>query len=173
MCAPLSQQQPLAQSLQLTAKRSGWPNKEWNSGLPAWPNEQRGYVYYNLVETEADVWEALLVVELNYPPEGRPAEENTWYLAVQSVQAEREGRRWVVTPLEAFRAVETQSGGWDWGCEDLPAWRYQGTWRGLSGCRAAANQLLRGLHRDGGNRWKLVFRPSDLPGPGAPARGEL
>lgn len=70
MCAPLSQQQPLAQSLQLTAKCSGWPNKEWNSGLPAWPNEQRGYVYYNLVETEADVWEALLVVELNYPPEG-------------------------------------------------------------------------------------------------------
>lgn len=131
MCAPLSQQQPLAQSLQLTAKRSGWPNKEWNSGLPAWPNEQRGYVYYNLVETEADVWEALLVVELNYPPEGRPAEENTWYLAVQSVQAEREGRRWVVTPLEAFRAVETQSGGWDWGCEDLPAWRYQGTGAGF------------------------------------------
>ena len=59
------------------------------------------------------------------------AEENTWYLAVQSVQAEREGRRWVVTPLEAFRAVETQSGGWDWGCEDLPAWRYQGTGAGF------------------------------------------
>lgn len=36
-----------------------------------------------------------------------------------------------MTPLEAFRAVETQSGGWDWGCEDLPAWRYQGTGAGF------------------------------------------
>ena len=123
LCAPLAEQAVLAETLRAAEEDGDW--LEW-TGLPGWPNVQAGYTYYNLQETEPGVWQALLVVELNDPPEGQPAAENTWYLAAQTVRAYREDSRWVVTPLEDFQTVSTQDGIWaSWGCADLPAWVYQ------------------------------------------------
>ena len=123
LCAPLAEQSALAETLRAAEEDGDWLT--W-TGLPGWPNVQAGYTYYNLQETEPGVWQALLAVELNGPPEGQPAAENAWYLAVQTVEAFQENGRWVVTPREDFRTVETRDGSWaDWGCEDLPAWIYQ------------------------------------------------
>lgn len=123
LCAPLADHPALAEALRAAEEDGDWLT--W-TGLPTWPNTRAGYAYYNLRETEPETWEALLVVELDSPPEGRPAAENTWYLAAQTVEARREGDRWVATPLEDFQTVETQDGSWaSWGCADLPAWTYQ------------------------------------------------
>lgn len=120
MCTPLEEQAALAEGLY-----DRWPNTPWESGLPAWPNTQSGYVIYNLESTGKDAYEGLLVVQLNYPPEGQAADGGTW-LGVQAVRAERQEDRWVVLPLEDFWATQSE---WTFlstfGCEALPAYRYE------------------------------------------------
>lgn len=128
MCAPLEEQAEIADSMITATRRSGRP--VWDSGLPSWPKVQSGYVVYNLEPVGKEAYEGLLAVELNYPPEGQPAKDGYSCLGVQCVRAEERSGRWVVLPLEDFRAVEIAGSDWwgqfwGWGCEELPAYRYQ------------------------------------------------
>lgn len=125
MCAPLEEHAAMAEEMKQAANRSEWPHAQWDSGLPCWPNTQNGYAVYNLEPAGKDAYEGLLVVELNYPPDGRTAEDGRTYLGVQTVRAEKQEGRWVVLPQESFQTVETTSElWWSWGCEDLPAYVY-------------------------------------------------
>lgn len=125
MCVPLEEQAAMVEEMKQAADRSEWPHAQWDSGLPCWPNTQNGYAIYNLEPAGENAYKGLLVVELNYPPNGQPAEEGRTWLACQTLRAERREDRWVVLPQEAFRTVETTSElWWSWGCEDLPAYVY-------------------------------------------------
>ena len=122
MCAPLEEQAEIAESILARERRHEQPL--WDGGLPCAPNVPSGYAVYNLEPAGKDAYEGLLVLELSYPPEGRAAENTTW-LAAQRVRAEEQAGRWVVLPQEDFQTVETKASWWGWGCEELPAYRYQ------------------------------------------------
>nr|WP_326184964.1 M56 family metallopeptidase [uncultured Oscillibacter sp.] len=127
MCAPLEEQAALAETLRQAANRSEWPNVQWDSGLPSWPKTQSGYAIYNLEPAGGDAYEGLLVVELNYPPDGRAAEEGRSWLAYQPLRTERRSGRWVVILQGDFQVVETWGSlDLNWGREELPAYLYQG-----------------------------------------------
>lgn len=123
MCAPLSQQEEIANSLRSAAQDGRWPL--WETGLPCWPNTQFGYFIYNLEPVGGDAYEGLLVVQLNGPPDGQPAEGSGTWLGVQRVRAERQEDRWVALPLEEFEAVPTTDAALQYGCRDLPAYLYE------------------------------------------------
>ncbi len=101
MCAPLAEQNALAEQLRQAQSRSAWPPESgWDAGLEAPRNVQAGYEIYNLFPAESG-YEGLLAVELTGVPEGE-----TWdgtvhsrWMAVQPLRAEREGNRWGVRPL--------------------------------------------------------------------------
>lgn len=126
MCAPITQQEEIAERMRLAAGEGLW--FLWDSGLPCRPNTQSGYYIYNLEPVEGSAYEGLLVVELSCPPDGQPAEEYGAWLGVQRVRAERQEDRWVVLPLEEFEAVRTTEDAlprlW-YGCRDLPAYHYE------------------------------------------------
>ena len=69
MCAPENTQKELEAEM-LENGQSG-KSPAWNSGLDERASEQQGYYIYNLTEVEKDVYEGLLVVQLNYPPDGK------------------------------------------------------------------------------------------------------
>jgi len=124
MSAPLSEHPALAAELRQAAGRSDWPHPTWDPGLPGPAKVQSGYVYYNIEETGPGIWEGLLTVELESPPDGWETEDARSWAAFQPVRAECLEGRWFVTPLEDFQAVPTF-----WGslpttsCEQLPACR--------------------------------------------------
>lgn len=126
MCAPLEEQTSIGTELKANTEAGRSP--AWDALLPCWPNTQSGYVIYNLEPAGEDAYEGLLVVELNYPPEGQSSEDDHIWLAYQSVRAEKQDTRWVVLPLEEFQTVGTNLlnfGGLEWGCTQLPAYIYQ------------------------------------------------
>ena len=99
---------------------------EWQSGIPAWPDSQRGYYVYNLQQVDKNIYEGLMVFRLNYPANGQPEEPDTMYLAVQNLRVEKEKDRWVAIPLEDFRSVEALEESLEWGCGELPSVVYSG-----------------------------------------------
>lgn len=128
MCAPMADQERLAEDWQRAADTHTWC---WT-----WPGSESldmkstsDYQYYNLVKVSEGVYEGVLAVELSHPP-GRPAraEDTDTWVALQTVRTEKEGERWVVLPLEEFRAVPTGSFPFE---EErsfnsgLPFWTYQ------------------------------------------------
>ena len=124
MCAPLEEQAAIGEELRANTEAGVYPT--WDTGLPCWPNTQSGYAVYNLEPVGGDAYEGLLVVELNYPPEGQAAEESHTWLAWQSLRTERQDGRWVVFPLGEFQAVETNWGSLPpYNCENLPAYLYE------------------------------------------------
>lgn len=124
MCAPLEEQAAIGEELRANTEAGVYPT--WDTGLPCWPNTQSGYAVYNLELVGGDAYEGLLVVELNYPPEGQAAEESHTWLAWQSLRTERQDGRWVVLPLGEFQAVETNWGSLPpYNCENLPAYLYE------------------------------------------------
>ena len=124
MCAPLEEQAAIGEELRANTEAGIYPT--WDTGLPCWPNTQSGYAVYNLEPVGGDAYEGLLVVELNYPPEGQAAEESHTWLAWQSLRTERQDGRWVVLPLGEFQAVETNWGSLPpYNCENLPAYLYE------------------------------------------------
>lgn len=124
MCAPLEEQAAIGEELRANTEAGVYPT--WDTGLPCWPNTQSGYAVYNLEPVGGDAYEGLLVVELNYPPEGQAAEESHTWLAGQSLRTERQDGRWVVLPLGEFQAVETNWGSLPpYNCENLPAYLYE------------------------------------------------
>ena len=126
MCAPLEEQASIG--MELKANTEAGRSPAWDALLPCWPNTQSGYVIYNLEPAGECAYEGLLVMELNYPPEGQSSEDDHIWLAYQSVRAEKQDTRWVVLPLEEFQTVGTNLlnfGGLEWGCTQLPAYIYQ------------------------------------------------
>lgn len=134
MCAPLEEQAELADRMTAAIRRYERP--AWDAGLPSRPRVQSGYAVYNLEPAGKEAYEGLLAVELDGPPEGQPARDGYSWLGVQRVRAEEQAGRWVVLPLEGFRAVEIAGSDWwgqlwGWGCEELPAYRYQAAGAGF------------------------------------------
>lgn len=125
MCASESLQAEIIDEIKEKEKTGIFPS--WDCGLNAWPNSQSGYYIYNLKQCDKNAYEGLLAVELNYPPDGQPAEEGKMYLAVQTIRAEKENERWVVNALETFRNVEATEQKLHWGCHELPGVVYSGT----------------------------------------------
>ena len=119
MCAPLGEQNALAAELEA--------GREADFELPAKASPFEGYQIYNLEQDGENAWEGILAVALDSPPAGECWDEwgHVW-IAAQAVRAERQGRRWVVLPLEPFRALATSVGSLsEYDGEGLPAWCYE------------------------------------------------
>ena len=128
MCAPLSEQDALAEALRTQRMNRLW--ERWDSTLPTLAAPNRGYVVYNLTGRPERGYEGLLVIQLAHAPKGAPEPpENTayCYLGVQTIRVERQGGRWVVLPQEDFRTVLAK--GWDrlpsLNCTELPCQLYE------------------------------------------------
>lgn len=128
MCAPADAQEALAREL---SQRDGSIFPSWDSGLPCWPKEQEGYYLYGLKKHSDRRYQATLVVQLAYPPEGREEAPNMMYLATQELLCEKEAGRWVVVPLGGFTALETLTEDLGWGCLALPGTVYAGATDGF------------------------------------------
>ena len=124
MCAPEDMQESILKEMLENDDNSIFPL--WDPGIDEWANKQEGFYIYNLKQVDDDTYEGLFVIELNYPPDGKPAEFNMIYLAVQNLRVEKENGRWVAIPLEDFRHVETISQSLAWGCTGLPGIVYSG-----------------------------------------------
>ena len=116
LCAPLDDHPALA--AQMEAAASGpdpWVHEHWESGLPGYPDRSAGYFIYNCTyDPHSDSCTAALAFPLQLAylegPEAPPVYETDQgmsYVAYQRVRAERQGGRWVVVPLEAFRLAES------------------------------------------------------------------
>ena len=124
MCAPEDMQEAILKEMLEKDDNGIFPL--WDPGIDEWANKQEGFYIYNLKHVDEDTYEGLFVIELNYPPNGKPAEINMSYLAVQNLRIEKENGRWVAIPLEDFRHVETISQSLSWGCLGLPGITYVG-----------------------------------------------
>ena len=124
MCAPEDMQEALLNEMLEKDEAGIFPM--WDPGIDEWANKQEGFYIYNLRLVGKDAYEGLFVVELNYPPNGKPAEINMTYLAVQNLRVEKENGRWVAIPLEKFRHIETISQSLSWGCLGLPGVTFSG-----------------------------------------------
>lgn len=124
MCAPEDMQEALLNEMLEKDEAGIYPI--WDPGIDEWANKQEGFYIYNLRSIDEDTYEGLFVIELNYPPDGKPAEINMTYLAVQNLRVEKENGRWVAIPLEDFRHVETISQSLSWGCLGLPSITFAG-----------------------------------------------
>lgn len=112
MSAPLDLQDKLAAAYENNANASR-TSTDWmmeQSGLPCWPKSWEGYRIFNLEELADGSCEGLLLVQLNYPPDGQPWGEEAYWIAVQPIRAEKEDGRWVVLPLGDFQAVPDVEG---------------------------------------------------------------
>ena len=95
--------------------------------MPGYPENGygEGYRVYNLTQVGEDAWEGLMVLHITKPDAPENQREYVW-LATQPLRAEKEGDRWVIVPLEEFRAVYAE--GWTsmpTSCEHLPAVVYE------------------------------------------------
>lgn len=124
MCAPVSMQEDILNEMIENKKKGIYPL--WNSGLEEFANESYGYYLYNLIQLSDGAYEGLLVVGLNYPPDGEAGEVGINYLGVQKIRFEQKNYRWIVIPLEDFGYVETTDMFLDDGCEELPSYVYCG-----------------------------------------------
>lgn len=124
MCAPADMQKELTETVIDRYENGRVPY--WEIGIDAWPNTQEGYYIYNLRQVSDTAYEALLVIKLNYRPDGRADTEGMENLAIQNLRVEKEGNRWVTIALDDLRWVETDE-GLSWGSTDLPAFTYSGT----------------------------------------------
>ena len=123
MCAPLSEQNALAEAYQREAEAGTWA---WEDcGLPGeaewW---ESGYEILNLTP-DREGYLGMLAVTLAHAPEGETWDSTShsrWY-ALQTLRAEKEGDRWIIQVLDDFRAVQgdERMGG----NLNLPAWIYE------------------------------------------------
>ena len=125
MCAPLELYGELAQEMKWNQSHHKWPT--WEPGLPDWPDKEEGYCVYNLEQVEKDVYRALMTVKVLGDESGEPAPKGRDYAAVQNVQVEQEGGRWVVIPQEDFRLLQVDDDGLRFGHRELPAYLYTDT----------------------------------------------
>ena len=126
MCAPMEEQDALADRLAQEQRAQA----DWNDALPAPPVQPQEYAVYNLTPVGKNACEGLLVLRTECPPtlrEPGTSDANVMYLAMQTVRAEKEGRRWVVRPQGPFRSQKEDASGLCWGVPTLPCVRYTGT----------------------------------------------
>ena len=121
MCAPASMQKELAELVTFRYENSRYPY--WDTGLNSWPSSQEGYYLYNLRQV-GDGYEAMLVFQLNYRPDGQAHEFGRIIVACQNIRAEKENDRWVVIPLEDFWWQEHTQQQISWGAAELPGYTY-------------------------------------------------
>ena len=122
MCAPLSEQNQLAESYHTAPM---WTREAMGMHESYSIDSSLGYQFRNLVRVDEDTYEGLLTLALNYAPEGAGDSDYIW-LAVQRLRAEKEGKRWVVIPqgeFQAFQALYWKS--WPSSCDQMPAWEYE------------------------------------------------
>ena len=124
MCAPLAEQNDLAEKYRISAAQGHW---EWLDSDLLDLNADPGYQIYNLAQVEENACEGLLAVTLNRAPKGvewSGLAHERW-MAVQPLRAEKEGDRWVVIPQGKLTAMQgdVRSGG----NLGLPAWEYTAT----------------------------------------------
>lgn len=125
MCAPLNMLDDIAEGMHQRLSEHIWPS--WEIGIDSWPDTSNGYYIYNMEVVGQEVYQALVVVPLNYHPDDRILAEEEMCLATQYVRVVPEGKRWVVIPLEDFQILVTQTGSMYWGCEALPHYTYTDT----------------------------------------------
>lgn len=126
MCAPASMQADLINEMYTKEYVEPlYPN--WDCGLNEWPSTHSGYYIYNLKHIEKNAYEGLLVIQVNYPPDGQAEEEGKMYLAVQNLRVEKENGRWITVPLEDFRNITVTEKSLEWGCPELSGFTYSGT----------------------------------------------
>ena len=158
MCTPEAMQEELAEAVTARHEQNLYP--DWDSGIPCWPNAEAGYYIYNLSQLDENTYEGLFVVELNYPPDGKPGVEGMTYLAVQNLRVEKEKDRWVTIPLEDFRTVETEEQDLRRSCGDLPSIVYSGI-----ACDIQADVKIQTVHRIDNSEysyWATPDRSSDF-----------
>ena len=124
MCAPASMQADITNEIYAKKREGIYPY--WDCGLDEWPATHSGYYIYNLKHIEKNIYEGLLVIQVNYPPDGQAAEEGKIYLAVQNLRVWKEGGRWITVPLENFRSIAIADQNLEWGCPELPGIIYSG-----------------------------------------------
>ena len=122
ICAPENIQ---GEIITETLNAKGYPT--WDCKLKSHPNQQGNYSIYNLENPEKNVYEGILVITLNSPPDDKEIEEKTTYLAYQKIRVEKENGRWVAIPLNEIQYAETTYEWLQYGCEMLPATTYTGT----------------------------------------------
>ncbi len=125
MCASVLDQEELHSQVAAKVAQRVTPNWDW--GLDSWPNKTSGYSIYNLRETRDGGYEGLFVCRLNYPPDGKPAEEGKMYLALQKLRAEEEEGRWVTIPLEDMQLFIATDQSLYRNNSEIPAIHYCGT----------------------------------------------
>lgn len=125
MCAPMEMQDDIAQLMHQKEEQSHWPT--WETGVPCWVDQSYGYYIYNLEPVGEDAYKALVVVKLNYPPDGQPGKDSVMYLATRNVRVEKEDGRWVVIEEDEFQTIESAAISLDWGCGELPHYVYADT----------------------------------------------
>lgn len=125
MCAPASMQADIIHEMYAKDKEGTYPN--WDCNLNERPSTHGGYYIYNLKHVEKNVYEGLLVIQINYPPGSQAEEERKTYLAVQNLRVEKENGRWVTVPLENFRNISVSDQYLEWGCPDLSGFTFSGT----------------------------------------------
>lgn len=108
ICTPLSQQKSLADAYREIKENGTVPPI-----LPATSTIQTAetpYEIFNLVQLDEERYEGILAIPLLEPPPGEEwPESGDYWIAVQTVRAEKQGNRWVVLPQGEF---STLSGPW-------------------------------------------------------------
>ncbi len=126
MCAPLSEQKALVEACEGNDYDPEWLWRQ-AGGVDSWLDRQQGYEIYNLSPAGDGAYEGTLALALQYTPgaaiwDGWDGTVHTGWYALQPLRAEKEEGRWVIRPLEDFRAVQgdERMGG----NLNLPAWEY-------------------------------------------------
>lgn len=119
MCAPLSMQEEIFAAMAERSENSNFPY--WQGGLDTRPkNTNSGYYIYDF-RTAGDGYEAMIAMEVAYPPDGNyDPEAKVSYLAYQTVRVEREGPRWVVMPVEEITVIEVRPDFIYWAGRSVP-----------------------------------------------------
>lgn len=120
MCAPLSEQNALAESYRTSAAQG---HREWTDVtsdiIPSY-----GYKIYNLTSAGKNAWEGILAVTRGSAPEGEEWDGTVAgrWMVVQLLRVEKEGERWVVIPQSDLRPLQGDTrDSFNFG---LPAWEY-------------------------------------------------
>ncbi len=114
VCAPLEEQDSLADALEQSGSGTTEGDESWDPGIEAMP--WTGYQVYNVEEVGNDVFDGLLVVQT------APSEEEYVPLAYQTVRVWQETGRWVVQARAPFVRVNSANSDFrTCPCPELPA----------------------------------------------------
>ena len=121
MCAPLSEQNALAEHYRTSSAQGHW---EWLDSDLLDLDVEPGYQIYNLAPAGENTYEGLLALTLNRAPKGEEWDSTTAerWMAIQPLRVEKEGYRWVVIPQGELEAIQGDMRMGD--NLNLPTWEY-------------------------------------------------